>query len=430
MGGVVTAGDWKEVFEAVKEGCLVGLWSRGVELAREGKVAGETHDGEEWTFRVKSIGVAIAPTIRLYPQDAEWECDCGSQFDPCEHIAACVIAVTATPEAADDLFSSESRNVSIRYSLECRERDPAAPRSAYGVIVRRYVPAGEGDWVLLGEPLSERLAAGGAPLSVSPTREDLQIDRLIGRGVGDPLPFDRVTSLLRALVNVADLRIGEDQVRASSEPLFPQAHVADAGDESVELVVEADPSINEIFAPGILRRGDMLHPFGAQARFGQVWERLPFRREFSKREIPELVSTALPELSKHITVDVRTLRLPEKQGRVPVWIQFTVDLVDEGVDVLPLLVYDDPPVARIDSGRLVHLSGAIPMRDEASETDLRLKLRDRLNLVPGRRVNLAGTDAAKFLSDLEAFDSGRPASASMPAGMKSGGLTLQPRLSE
>jgi superfamily II DNA or RNA helicase len=201
-----------------------------------------------------------------------------------------------------------------------------------------------------------------------------------------------------------------------------------AGEEGVELVVEADPSINQIVAPGILRRGDTLHPFGAQARFGQTWERLPFRRSFSKREIPELVAAALPELSKHITVDIRTLRLPEKQGRVPVWIQFNVDLVEEGIDVLPLLVYGDPPVARIDSGRLVHVAGAVPTRDEPRETDLRLRLRDRLNLVPGRRVHMAGGDAAKFLSDLESFDSGRPASAGTPAASRPGGVTLQVHL--
>lgn len=379
---------------------------------RDGLVAGEGHDDEEWTFRVLVLGGGVAPTIRLYPEDAEWECDCDSQFDPCEHVAASVIAVCATPEAQDELFEGESKNAAIGYVLE---------RTQGGAVVRRYISAADGGRRLLDRPLAEVAASN----VVAPTRDDLKIDLLIGRAVDSPLPFDRITSLLRALVGVTDLRIGDDPVRASAEPLFPQAYVIDAGSDGVELVVEADPSIHQIFAPGILRRGDTLHPFGAQDRFGQTWERLPFRRVFEKHEIPELVGASLPELSKHITVDVRTTRLPDKQGRVPVWIQFNVELVDEGIDVLPLLVYDDPPVARIDSGRMVHLSGAVPTRDEARETDLRLGLRDRLNLVPGRRVHLAGTDAAKMLSDLEAFDSGRPASAHTPGSSKSGGSVLE-----
>ncbi len=442
--------NWKDVFDAVKDDCLVGLWSRGVELARDGLVAGEGHDAGEWTFRIRALGGGVAPTVRLYPEDAEWECDCGSRFDPCEHIAAGVIAVTASPEAASELFEGDSQNASIRYVLErCIEggapsSTPGGAPSATqggaaggtpgstkggtkgGTIVRRYIPTADGGRELLDRPLDG--LATGARRIVAPNHDDLQIDRLIGRAIGSPLAFDRVTTLLRALVGVSDLRIGDDVVTASAEPLFPQAYIQDSGADGVELVVEADPSINEIFSPGILRRGNTLHPFGAQARFGQTWERLPFRRVFAKHEIPELVSTSLPELSKHITVDVRTARLPEKQGRVPVWVQFNVDLVDEGIDVLPLMVYDDPPVARIDGGRMVHLRGAVPMRDEARETELRLRLRDRLNLIPGRRVHLSGADAAKLLSDLESFDAGRPASASSPASSGSGDVVLGVRL--
>jgi SNF2 family DNA or RNA helicase len=42
------------------------------------------------------------------------------------------------------------------------------------------------------------------------------------------------------------------------------------------------------------------------------------------------------------------------------------------------------------------------------EKQLLLRLRDRLNLVPGRRVRFAKNDGAKFLSELETFDNGRP----------------------
>ena len=66
---------WKELLDEVKEECLVGLWSRGVDLARREAVTGETHTGDEWTFRVRPGGDEVAPTVILSPEHGEWECD-------------------------------------------------------------------------------------------------------------------------------------------------------------------------------------------------------------------------------------------------------------------------------------------------------------------------------------------------------------------
>ena len=61
--------------------------------------------------------------------------------------------------------------------------------------------------------------------------------------------------------------------------------------------------------------------------------------------------------------------------------------------VFPTLVYGDPPRARVDGRTLVHLNGALPIRDEDAERRLVHRLRDELNLVPGRRVQLVGREA-------------------------------------
>ena len=74
------------------------------------------------------------------------------------------------------------------------------------------------------------------------------------------------------------------------------------------------------------------------------------------------------------------------------------------LSVLPTLVYGDPPRARIDDGKLIHLSGAVPIRDEAGERALIHRLRDELNLVFGRRVDFDGREAARFLARLGAWN--------------------------
>ena len=46
--------------------------------------------------------------------------------------------------------------------------------------------------------------------------------------------------------------------------------------------------------------------------------------------------------------------------------------------VFPTLVYGDPPRARVDGNTLVHLDGALPIRDQDSERRLTHRLREKL----------------------------------------------------
>ena len=54
------------------------------------------------------------------------------------------------------------------------------------------------------------------------------------------------------------------------------------------------------------------------------------------------------------------------------------EFVDGALAVLPLLVYGDPPVARIDGGKLKYLGGALPVRNEDRERRLQDELNSRL----------------------------------------------------
>ena len=59
----------------------------------------------------------------------------------------------------------------------------------------------------------------------------------------------------------------------------------------------------------------------------------------------------------------------------------------------PTLVYGSPPSARIDSGRLIHLQGPIPVRNEAEEDRQKSRLQRDLGLIPGRKVTLGAEEA-------------------------------------
>jgi hypothetical protein len=123
---------WKALLDAVKAECPSALWTKGVALARAQAVSGDDHDDNEWTFRVRIPGKSAAPLVVLYPGDTEWDCDCGSRFDPCEHVAACVAAVLQSPDAESTLFDGAGAHAGISYELR---------RSDEGVVVERYASA-------------------------------------------------------------------------------------------------------------------------------------------------------------------------------------------------------------------------------------------------------------------------------------------------
>ncbi len=94
---------FQALFEAVRAACSPGAWSRGVELTRASAVIGERGGEDEVVFRVSIRGGMISHTVRLFPEEADWECQCGSHEDACEHAAAAVIAWRRAREEGSDL---------------------------------------------------------------------------------------------------------------------------------------------------------------------------------------------------------------------------------------------------------------------------------------------------------------------------------------
>ncbi len=381
--------DWAPLYDAVKDACRSGLWAQGVGLARDGAVGASGPGGAgTWTFRVGSPGLTAPATVTLHPGHAEWDCDCGSRIDPCAHVAAAAIAVRQDPEG---LLAAAARRRHVRYELSV---------AGDVITLRRSLATPDG----VAEPFTDLAASG-----VSPTEADVVLDRLLRDNRARAIPAASFGSFQRALAEADDVRLAGESVRVSRDPAFPTARVQDGAGGGVEVVVTADPRVTAVVVSGVVRTGDTLRPMGVTGRYGARWERLPARRAYPPAAFAEVVGRVLPELEREIEVEVATTRLPGRTAATPPWIRFHVETVAQGIEVLPELVYGDPPVARVEAGRLVHVGGGVPRRDEAAERRLELRLRDDLNLALGRRVRLAGADAARLLSGIRAFDDGRPA---------------------
>ncbi len=441
--------------ETVRKACLPGPWSQGVKLVRAGAVTVDTRSEKEATLRVRAPEATIAPTVTLFLSDGEWSCDCDAKVDPCAHVAACAIALdqdlagtmaaAASPAPAPRAPSAASfespapvapppmATPFVRSAPSSLSR-PTAPSAARPVPVAPPPPSTGAiassssarvhlayklgrrrgtllfERILVTEGGGERELTGSLASYVLKNREllathdDMTLDRVVqgfSRGI---VPLVKIAQLLELLESAKDVRLDGQPVRTSGEPLLPRASVRDGKDGGVTLKIEPPRGVSEIVAHGIVRVGSTLRPIGERELAGERLEKLPLVRTFAAHELATVAGEVLPALEGRLDVLVRTTRIPGRAtSRVRPRLTFELSQGFHTLSVLPLVVYGDPPAARVDGNTLVHLGGSVPARDVAREKALATELRERLSLVVGRRVDFAGKEALAFAERLRAF---------------------------
>jgi superfamily II DNA or RNA helicase len=358
--------------DAVRAEATERTWSQGVALARDGRVAEVGRRGGEVEYEVRVPGRPTPFEVVLDEPAGEWQCDCPSREAVCSHVVAAVLASEHAQVATVDGY--------VRYLLN---PDPG------GVRVERAIVRGEAAQPVTGSVLS--MVAAGA--KVATLEADLLADQILGtRAI--PISGEKLERLLTVLEDVRDVRWRDEPVKTSGEPVLPAARVDDLPGGGVRVTLDADPEVAEVIALGMVRtNAGVLRPIGAPDLAGQRMELLPKHFDVPHSAIPELIGRTLPALAQRISVDVRAKALPRVGGREEPRIDFEVSQEGDKLIVFPTLVYGDPPRARVDGRTLVYIDGPLPVRDEDAERRLLHRLRDELNLVPGRRVELMGRDA-------------------------------------
>jgi superfamily II DNA or RNA helicase len=251
--------------------------------------------------------------------------------------------------------------------------------------------------------LASESARGRLPPGLSPTHEDLLVDRILGAAQRDVVPLGRTRDLFEALSKGADVTFMGQPARVSGDAVTPRAVVEDGPGGGFVLRLERDPAVSEIVAMGVVRVAGVLRPIADGTMTGHFLERLPLTRSFARSEETELVTRVLPELEKKYQVQIATRKLPKKKKHVAP--RIALDLSHQGhtLSVLPLLVYGNPAIARVDGNSVIAFGKDVPIRDVDAERRLLQDLRASLNLVPGRRVDLDGQEALRFASRLRAW---------------------------
>jgi superfamily II DNA or RNA helicase len=331
----------------------------------------------------------VSPTVVLQVAAALWDCDCRSVEDPCEHVTAAVIALRRARERGDETVVGERGGLAYRL-----ERRPE------GLHFERVVKGTDQD-----VPLRSTLAAVASGRVDGPSfaagEADIEVERALGSTLRGTLRGPPLRRLLGPLSRCTEVTLDGQAVTTDAEPVLPVAIVEDCA-EGFRVVLAPDPSVDETLSDGIVLCGNRVRPLGSPGLTGRELEDYSRGLVIPLDDAAQLVTEILPHLSQLLPVDVKSERLPQTTRETPRLV-VRVERDGDRLTALPTLVYGNPPRARIDAGRLVHLSGDVPLRDRAREDRLLRYLRQGLGLVPGHRLVAEGEDALALAEQLESF---------------------------
>jgi len=378
--------DVQAVFDAVRAACFPATWARGVALARADAVVEQRSGAGEAIFRIVLRGGMLSRRVTLFVEDRDWECECASHETACEHVVAAVVAWQQARRAGVERVAPRRAAARVGYRFT---------RTPGGLALERVLER-DGAVSPLEATLaavSEGRAAGGRFVA---TQDDLALELALGTHRRGLLPPQLLSRLFGPLSRCDDVTLDGVPIRAAADPVLPRARLQDSGEDGLLLSVEPDPAVTESFANGAVLCGSTLHRVGDPRLTAVEREQLGRGRRFGPGELAELVTEVLPALRRRIPLVIETSRLPATQPLRP---RAMVEVAGEGrtLSVLATIVYGDPPIARVDAGRLALLgAGAVPVRDRRAEEACAHALERDLGLAPGGRVEFSDEEAVAF----------------------------------
>jgi len=239
------------------------------------------------------------------------------------------------------------------------------------------------------------------PARLSFVDADTDAEVAVARRFGGVVPKERLPRLFRALSDVSDVQLDGEPVTVGEAPVVPHGWVEDHGG-GFRLRIVRDPAVKEVFGNGLVRCGTQLRFIG-DGELSREQRRILTRGiVFSVDEVGQLVGDMIPRLEQKIPVHVRTKRLPNVDASPP---RLVLETKKQGDTLItrPVIVYGDPPSARITRGELEIMGDTVPIRSERSEQRLIRQLGEELRMALGVESRLQGMAAVRFVDRLDRF---------------------------
>lgn len=234
------------------------------------------------------------------------------------------------------------------------------------------------------------------------TAADLALEKALASRPAEATASPALTSLLPRLAQTDAVYLDDRPIGIESEPIGLVARVVDAPG-GARLFVEQDRRIERIYRNGVALAAGRLHPVAETRLTGRELADLPRGRFFADGDLAVLVTEVLPSLEGRIPISIETKRLPTATRAEKPRLEVAVAREADELVVTPRIAYGDPPIARIEGGRLVMLSGgAVPIRNERAESELADRATRELGLRVDAPVRLPAGEAIAFAEQLEA----------------------------
>jgi superfamily II DNA or RNA helicase len=389
----IDATSLQPLFTAIRAAASASTWSRGVELARAGSVIGETDSGDEILLRVASQAGLISPSVTLFPDDEDWDCDCRTRETACEHVAAAIIALRRARGEGQALPVPTRRRGHIGYRLT-REGD--------GLAIERVV-VNEGEEALLTSTLAAIASGRVAGPEFVASADDIAVEHTLGTKWRGRVPRGVLVSLLGPLSRCRDVQLDGKPIRASPLELGFSLRVEDDG-TGFRVRVGRTAPILASFDDCVAHSGDELRPLANAGLLGRELSDYGGKgSHFAADEAQRLVTEVIPQLEERMPVQLETRRLPRAVKEPP---RLSIETHRDGefLEVFATLLYGEPAIARVDAGKLVPIGGGpVPLRDEPAERALLRRLQNELEILPGRRYRVSGDAALQMSARMRRF---------------------------
>lgn len=381
---------FNQFFQHIQRITKPGLWSKGSTIAKALVVIERQQSESELHFSIQERTKVASPQVQLWPEEEDYFCDCGSDFEPCEHIAACVIAVknnwVQKPKPQGDIRAS-TRVWNVEYHFSCTEHQE--------LFFERKLFSGQ-DYKTLNQSLVG--FAGGLQsgrhefLNASFTKKDFQVDELLSGHRRGVLPQKVLEKLFQLLKGENFIFFDNKPIQVSPSLYKPKLVIEKKGN-AIEAIPAPSAGLDE--APFFLKNGavllgNTLHP----SRIAQI-------ESFHSRPQPEyfFFTQTVPELEKKFTIDWGSTVKPELLDLEPyceLELQFHPPFT---LTVVPRIYYgDSQKMAQLDDNHeLLLLSRKYwPARKPDKEHQLTRHLQSELQMKLNALSTFSGNEVFHF----------------------------------
>jgi len=406
----------------VQEEAEAAIWSQGVRLTRvNGTFMASTMTPQECVIHVRIPTKPVSPKVTLWPEDGEWDCDCGSDESPCEHVAASVIMLKQekVQSGSTPVEAAKGAGPSSHIQIEYHFKSMQSPRFKE-LVLARMIDLGNGLEVLDRTILSFkslRSRKKGMP-DVIASQADFQVEQVLKTYRGQALERSRLESLFKAFEPDQKVFLDGKAIELSTSMLLPKYECQDEAD-GYRLRRVVNDQIDVQFRHGAALCGNKLHLMKSTFLTPEEQELCEGEGSFWPPEREgTLFNKVIPSLEKKIIINVVSLKAPQTLRLEPrIDLLLEKDTLHDGrycLSVVANLVYGEPEIARLHPKTMELVPQGDNFKDRKKahglkrnvdkERELLKKLSRELNLQIARHAEFQDGEAVEFCKKLKDWD--------------------------